>query len=74
MVVSELVRLSEDKVIRHAYQKRQDEIMLYNKKINDYIQRAEESDRRAEESDRRSEKAEAEIEELRKRLAELETK
>ena len=66
MAVSTLVRLSEDKLTRQAYQKRQDEVMLYNKRINDYRHRAEQSDRRAEQSDRRAEQAEAEIEKLRK--------
>jgi len=41
MAVSELVRLSEDMVIRQAYQRRQDDIMLYNKRIGDFIRRAE---------------------------------
>jgi hypothetical protein len=36
MAVSTLVRLSEDKVTRQAYQNRQDEIMLQNKKAADY--------------------------------------
>jgi hypothetical protein len=36
MAVSTLVRLSEDKVTRQAYQKRQDEIILHNKKAADY--------------------------------------
>jgi predicted transposase/invertase (TIGR01784 family) len=60
MAVSALVRLSEDKITRQAYQKRQDEIALYNNRISDYRQRAEQ--------------AEAENEMLRKRLAELESK
>jgi predicted transposase/invertase (TIGR01784 family) len=53
MAVSELVRLSEDKVTR------QDEIMLYNKRIRDYKQRAE--------------IAETENEKLRKEIEELRT-
>jgi hypothetical protein len=32
MAVSALARLSEDKITRQAYQKRQDEIMLQNRK------------------------------------------
>ena len=32
MVVSELVRMSEDKVTRQAYQRRQDEIILQHRK------------------------------------------
>ena len=34
MAVSALVRLSEDKITRQAYQKRQDEIMLHNKRMS----------------------------------------
>jgi predicted transposase/invertase (TIGR01784 family) len=41
MAVSALVRLSEDKITRQAYQKRLDEIMLYNNRINAYKRRAE---------------------------------
>ena len=69
MAVSELVRLSEDKVTRQAYQRRQDEIMLHNKRINDYenmklraeqeSRRAEQESRRAEEESRRAETAES---------------
>ena len=51
MAVSALVRLSEDKVTRQAYQKRQDEIMLYNKRINDYKHIAEEAQRESQEKD-----------------------
>ena len=61
MAVSALVRLSEDKVTRQAYQKRRDEIMLFNKRVKDY-----------EQMKQRAEQAEAENENLRSRLAELE--
>jgi len=44
MAVSTLVKLSEDKIMRQAYQRRQDDIMLYNKRISDYEQRLEESE------------------------------
>ena len=57
MAVSELVRLSEDKITRQAYQKRQDEIMLYNKRLNDYINMRH----IAEQERHRAEQAEAEI-------------
>jgi len=67
MAVSALVRLSEDKVTRQAYQKRQDEVMLYNKRIGDYR-------RRAELAEAENDQTKAEIEKLRKRLAELEAK
>ena len=64
MVVSTLARVSEDKITRQEYLRRQDEIMLYNKQINDYKRRIEQSDRRAE-------KAEAEIERLYREIEEL---
>ena len=44
MAVSTLVRLSEDKVTRQEYQKRQDEIMLYNNRIDGYKRRAEQAE------------------------------
>jgi predicted transposase/invertase (TIGR01784 family) len=68
MAVSALVRLSEDKVTRQAYQRRQDDIMLAAKKATDYKL----MERRAEQDRRRAEAAEAENEKLRARLAELE--
>ena len=64
MAVSALVRLSEDKVTRQAYQKRQDEIVLYNKRINDYKHRAEQAE--AENT-----RTQAENEKLRQELAAL---
>ena len=54
MAVSALVRLSEDKVTRQAYQRRQDDIMLAAKKANDYKLlelRAEQDRRRAEQAE-----------------------
>ena len=51
MAVSALVRLSEDKITRQAYQKRQDEIMLYNKRISDYKRAAEQERQRADEAE-----------------------
>jgi predicted transposase/invertase (TIGR01784 family) len=67
MAVSALVRLSEDKVTRQAYQRRQDDIMLAAKKANDYKM----MERRVEQEQRRAETAEAEIERLRKENEEL---
>ena len=67
MAVSTLVRLSEDKVTRQAYQKRQDEVMLYNKRINDYRHRAEQ----AEMENERLHGVDFENEKLRQELAEL---
>ena len=54
----------DDGDTRQAYQKRQDEIMLYNKRIRDYMQIAEQANLRAE-------TAESEIEKLRKEIEEL---
>ena len=54
MAVSELVRLSEDKVTRQAYQRRQDEIILQNRK-----------DRRMTELETENEKLREELKELR---------
>jgi predicted transposase/invertase (TIGR01784 family) len=78
MAVSALVRLSEDKVTRQAYQRRQDDIMLAAKKANDYKL----MERRAEQAEQREAQTKAEIvrlqnvdaenEKLRARLAELE--
>jgi len=64
MAVSALVRLSEDKITRHAYQKRQDEIMLYNKRVYNYERMLEEKDAALADKD-------AEIEKLRLQLAAL---
>jgi predicted transposase/invertase (TIGR01784 family) len=44
MAVSALVKFSEDKITRHAYQRRQDEIMLNKKKELDYERRLGEKD------------------------------
>jgi len=64
MAVSDLVKLSEDMIIRHAYARRQDDVMLYNKRISDYEHRIETAESEIEEKD-------AEIEQLRLQLAEL---
>ena len=71
MAVSTLVSLSEDKVTRQAYQKRQDEIMLYNKRINDYKRVAEQESHRAEQERQRAEQAESALEEKDAIIAEL---
>ena len=72
MAVSKLVQLSEDKITRQAYQRRQDEIILFNKRINDYKRTIEQANSRAEQANSRAKQAEAEVEKLRLRLAELE--
>ena len=64
MAISALARFNEDKIARQAYQKRKENIMLYNERLNDYKRRAEQSDRRAEQ-------AEVEIARLRKENEEL---
>jgi len=71
MAVSTLVSLSEDKVIRQAYQKRQDEIMLYNKRISNYERIAEQERHRAEQESRRADQAESALEEKDAIIAEL---
>jgi len=60
MAVSALVRLSEDKVTRQEYLRRQDDIMLHNKRVRDY-----------ELMKQRAEQSEAENERLRREIAEL---
>ena len=83
MAISALARQSEDKLIRQAYLRRQDEIYFYNKERADDMRRMEqlehtiaqeryrveqERDKAAQER-HRAEQAEAEIEMLRKQLA-----
>ena len=68
MAVSTLVRLSEDKLTRQEYLRRQDDILLAAKRANDYKL----MEHRADQEQHRAEAAEAEIEKLRARLAELE--
>jgi len=72
MAVSAIARQSEDKIMRQAYQRRQDEIYFHNLELANHLQAAEEYRQRAEQNKQRAEKAEAEIETLRKRLAEFE--
>jgi len=72
MVVSALVRLSEDKVTRQAYQKRQDEIVLFNKRARDYEkmkQRAEQAENTIEEKDAALADKDAIIAELRSQIS-----
>ena len=67
MVVSTLARLSEDKLTRQEYLRRQDDIMLNNKRTRDY----ELMKQRTEQMKQKTEQMEAEIERLRKENAEL---
>ena len=64
MAVSALARQSEDKIIRQAYQRRQDEIYFNNKERADYARMLEQERSRAEQ-------AEGEIEKLRQQIAEF---
>jgi len=64
MAVSAIVRQSQDKMARQAYQRRKDEIYFYN------MERAEDK-RIAEEYKQRAEQAESEIEKLRRENEEL---
>ncbi|MCL2051125.1 MAG: Rpn family recombination-promoting nuclease/putative transposase [Lachnospiraceae bacterium] len=70
MAVSELVRMSEDKVTRQAYQRRQDEIMLYNNRVNNLTRKAEQESRRADEAEATVADQAKIIAELRSQLAE----
>ena len=65
MAVSELVKLSEDMIVRHAYQRRQDDIMLANAKAKKY----EEMKRQVEDSQRRAEEAQSEAEDAKAVIA-----
>ena len=80
MAVSALVRLSEDKQKRQEYLKRQDEIMLYNKKLNELKQAVEQGQHELKQEKKKAEqekkKAEREKKktELEKKKAEREKK
>jgi predicted transposase/invertase (TIGR01784 family) len=69
MVVSELVRMSEDKITRQAYQRRQDEIMLYNNRINTLTHRAETAESALAERDTENELLKQQLAKLRSQLA-----
>ena len=57
MAVSALAVLSEDKVTRQAYEKRQEEIMLYHNKIKGFIRTIEQERLKAEQERRKAEQA-----------------
>jgi len=69
MAISALARQSEDKLIRQAYLRRQDEIYFYNKERADDMRRMEQLEHTIAQERHRAEQAEAEIERLRKQLA-----
>jgi chromosome segregation ATPase len=56
MAVSTLARLSEDKIARQAYRRRQDDINSYNMQINNYKRSIEEEKQRAGKEKQRAEK------------------
>ena len=81
MAVSTLARQGEDKVIRQAYERRQDDI-FYNtmhiiradkaeREIKQARVQIEQEKRKKEEAERRAKQAEAENEKLRQELAKL---
>ena len=57
MAVSALVRLSKDKLKRQEYLKRQDEIMLYNKRLNDLVNKIGQERQKAEQERQKAEQA-----------------
>ena len=68
-----MARLGEDKYVRQAYQRRQDEIYFYNKNMSErdeYKRRAEQEQRRAEIAESALEEKDAIIAKLRARLGE----
>lgn len=74
MAVSTLAQHGEDKYLREAYLRRQDEIYFHNKtmyELSEYKRQAEQEKFRAEQEKFRAEQAEAEIEKLRQQIAAL---
>ena len=74
MAVSELVRLSEDMIVRHAYQRRQDELMLQRRKDMLLAEKdavIAEKDAALVEKDAALVERDAEIEQLRRQLSKL---
>ena len=77
MAISTLARLGEDKYVRQAYQRRQDEIYFYNKNISErdeYKRRAEQEQRRAEIAENALEEKDAMLEEKDAIIAQLRAK
>jgi len=77
MAVTTLQRQSEDKIIRQAYARRQDEIYFYNMNMKKLEQQTEENKKQAEEIEKQAgeiEKQTEEIEKLRKQIADLQAK
>ena len=77
MAVSTLARHGEDKIIRQAYQRRQDEIFFNNMNIiraEDVERRAEQAEQKIGQVEHRAEQAEAEIKRLQSELAKFQAK
>jgi len=70
MAVSELVMLSEDMIIRQAYEKRQDEIMLHDIRVSNYKREIKEKDAIIADKGAEIEPLRLQLEELRSRLGE----
>ena len=80
MAIAALDRLSEDKIARQMYQRRMDELLVYNNTVKK-AEMAEAAQLQAEAERQRAEAAEValadketEIKQLRSQLAELQTK
>ena len=71
MAVSAIARQSEDKIMRQAYQRRQDEIYFNNLEREEDRRKLEQAEYKAEQERRRAEQAEAEIEQLRQQIIAL---
>ena len=71
MVVSTLVRLSDDKIARQAYQRRQDDIALYNHRLEYEKNRADQAENRADQAENRADQAELEIQRLQDEIKKL---
>ncbi|MCL1995886.1 MAG: hypothetical protein FWG63_06760 [Defluviitaleaceae bacterium] len=74
MAVSTLVRHSEDKYTRQAYQRRKDDIYFYNKEKNEYKRRLEQEQRRAERAESALEEKDTTIADQAKLIAELQSR
>ena len=70
MAVSAIVRQSQDKMARQAYQRRKDEIYFYNMERDNDKRIAEEYKQRAEQAEKASEEKDDIIAQLKARLGE----
>ena len=74
MAVSTLIRQSEDKYTRQAYQRRKDDIYFYNKEKQEYESRLEQERNKTEQEQRRADEAEATIADQARLIAELQSR